>query len=193
MKYVEQDALHCVALLHGVGDLRRQGHCFGCEFGRLEEGREQVACVRRRRLQQKETRMLFPFTFRFNRPVKVGDKSTAKTLQRVSRKSFDGLDHGSYRPFDASMPSRSARYQRPVISNLSKRCRNDVNVAKMSITAPLLRLFRQNRGAEIDNLAASTSFSTNLFSLLGQLKRIVHKPRGFPTLSKTCLFGHSYI
>ena len=36
--------------------------------------------------------------------------------------------------------------------------RNDVDSAEMSISAPLLLLFRQNYGAEIDVLAMSTSF-----------------------------------
>ena len=46
----------------------------------------------------------------------------------------------------------------PVNNDLSKRCRNDVDVAKMSMSAPLLRLFRQIWGDGIDILATLTSF-----------------------------------
>ena len=60
----------------------------------------------------------------------------------------------------------------PVRNNSSKTCRNDIDAAEMSLLAPLLRLFRQNCGAEIDMSATSTSsrhrfnmFSTNHFSL----------------------------
>ena len=37
-------------------------------------------------------------------------------------------------------------------------CRNDIDVAGMSLSAPLLRRFRQNGGAEIDISSTSTSF-----------------------------------
>ena len=46
---------------------------------------------------------------------------------------------------------------------MSKRCRNAVEVAKISISALLLRLFRQNSGAEFDIFA--TSFT--LFLITG--------------------------
>ena len=38
----------------------------------------------------------------------------------------------------------------PVRNDLSKRCRNEFDVPKMSMLAPPLRLFRQNCDAEID-------------------------------------------
>ena len=46
----------------------------------------------------------------------------------------------------------------PVRNDLSKRSRKDVDVTIMSISAPLLRLFRENCGAEIEIFASLTSF-----------------------------------
>ena len=46
----------------------------------------------------------------------------------------------------------------PVRNNLSNRFRNDVDGAKMSISAPQFRRNRRNSSSEIDMLATSTSF-----------------------------------
>ena len=43
-----------------------------------------------------------------------------------------------------------SQHNREVINDLSKRCRNDVDVGKIPISAPLLPLLGQNCGAEID-------------------------------------------
>ena len=52
----------------------------------------------------------------------------------------------------------SGAIQVPVRNDWSKRCRNVVDVAKMSVSAPLLGLSRRNRGAEINTRGTSTSF-----------------------------------
>ena len=68
-------------------------------------------------------------------------------------------------------------HQNPVINDLPKRGRNDVGVAKMSISAPPLHLLGHDCGPEVDILATSTSFrhlfdksflTGNDYSLLGQ-------------------------
>ena len=67
-----------------------------------------------------------------------------------------------------------------VRNDLSKRCRNDVDVAKMLISVPLLRLFRHNCG-EIDILVTSTPFrhlfDKNHFSLAKERMRATVTPR----------------